>query len=100
MPLTRFRFFFCLLQLLVTGQAPKPELTQEFWNSQSFIRSFMGDYGFRTEVEPRISKSEQFVLREVVAKAENQLEEAIKFLEQEVSEESSPALDYALGNMY
>ena len=63
-------FFFCLLQLLVTGRAPKPELTQEFWNSQSFIRSFMGDYGFRTEVEPRISKSEQFVLREVVAKAE------------------------------
>lgn len=40
----------------------------------------MGDYGFRSEVEPRISKSEQFVLREVRAKAENQLDEAIEYL--------------------
>ena len=60
----------------------------------------MGDYGFRSEIEPRISKSEQSVLREVVAKAENQLVEAILYLEEKVEDKSSPALDYALGSMY
>ena len=60
----------------------------------------MGDYGFRSEVEPRISKSEQFVLREVRAKAENQLDEAIEYLFEKTSSKSSAALDFALGSMY
>ena len=42
----------------------------------------MGDYGFRSEVEPRISKSESFILCEVIAKSENNLEEAIVYLEE------------------
>ena len=64
------------------GKAPTFELTNDFWNNPTFVRSFMGDYGFRSETEPRISKSESFILREVVAKSENQLAEAISFLEE------------------
>ena len=55
----------------------------------------MGDYGFRSEVEPRISKSESFLLREVIAKSENNLEEAIVYLEEKIENDSSAALDFA-----
>ncbi|MDC3335991.1 tetratricopeptide repeat protein [Opitutales bacterium] len=79
---------------------PSYELTQDFWNSPSFVRSFMGDYGFRSEVEPRINKSEQFILKEVIAKAENQLDEAIEYLEKKIDQEVSAALDFALATMY
>ena len=76
--------FFC--SHFVLALPPKPELTRDFWNNPSFVKSFMGDYGFRSEIEPRISKAEQSVLAEVVAKAENQLGEAIEYLENKVDE--------------
>lgn len=82
------------------ANAPLPSLTQDFWNDPAFIRGFMGDYGFRSEVEPRIDKSEQFILREVVAKAENQLEDATVYLEGKITSKTSAALDFALGTMY
>jgi tetratricopeptide (TPR) repeat protein len=92
-------FLTCPL-LCVWGFAPNPSLTKDFWNSPQFVQSFMGSYGFRSEIEPRISKAEQYLLREVVAKAENQLEEAIQFLEKKVNEKSSAAIDFALATMY
>ena len=60
----------------------------------------MGDYGFRSEIEPRINKSEQFILKEVIAKAENQLDEAIEYLEMKIDQKVSAALDFALATMY
>ena len=60
----------------------------------------MGEYGFRSEIEPKISRSEQEVLRQVVAKAENQLLEAIAYLEAEIDSDNSAALDFALATMY
>jgi len=91
---------FAFPLLLSFGFAPDPALTTEFWNSPPFVRSFMGSYGFRSEIEPRINKSEQFILREVVAKSENQIEDAISYLEQKIDEESSAAIDFALATMY
>lgn len=84
----------------LAGRAPAPALTQGFWNDPAFIRGFMGDYGFRSEVEPRIDKEEQFILREVIAKAENRMEEAIVYLEEKTTDKTSAALDFALGTMY
>ena len=92
--------FFLLFPSLLAGMAPKPELTRDFWNNPSFVRSFMGEYGFRSEIEPKISRSEQEVLRQVVAKAENQLLEAIAYLEAEIDSDNSAALDFALATMY
>ena len=82
------------------GKAPSYQLTSDFWNNPTFVQSFMGDYGFRSEVEPRISKSESFILREVIAKSENNLEQAIVYLEEKIQDDSSAALDFALGTMY
>ena len=84
----------------VHGFAPDHELTKDFWNHPHFVESFMGSYGFRSEIEPTISKAEQYLLREVIAKAEGQLEEAIAYLENKIEDKSSPALDFALGTMY
>ena len=82
------------------GKAPSYQLTSDFWNNPTFVQSFMGDYGFRSEVEPKISKSESFILREVIAKSENNLEQAIVYLEEKIKDDSSAALDFALGTMY
>ena len=86
--------------MTLLGKAPSFELTSDFWNNPTFVQSFMGDYGFRSEIEPRISKSESFILREVIAKGENKLDEAIVYLEEEIEDDSSAALDFALGTMY
>ena len=64
--------------------APAPELTEDFWNSPSFVRSFIGDYGFRAEIEPKINNAEKTIIKEVIAKAENQLDDAIEYLEQKI----------------
>ena len=54
-----FSILFALFSLApgLAAKAPPPELTQDFWNDPAFVRGFMGDYGFRSEVEPRIDKS-------------------------------------------
>ena len=94
-------FFFALISgITAFGKAPTFQLTNDFWNNPTFVRSFMGDYGFRSEIEPRISKSESFILREVIAKSENNLDEAIGYLEEKIEDDSSAALDFALGTMY
>ena len=94
-------FLFSLSSIIsLLGKAPSFQLTSDFWNNPTFVKSFMGDYGFRSEVEPRISKSESFILREVIAKSENNLEEAIVYLEEKIEDDSSAALDFALGTMY
>ena len=94
-------FLFSLSSIIsLFGKAPSYQLTSDFWNNPTFVQSFMGDYGFRSEVEPRITKSESFILREVIAKSENNLEEAIVYLEEKIENDSSAALDFALGTMY
>ncbi len=93
--------FLSVLPLVsIHGFAPDHELTKDFWNHPHFVESFMGSYGFRSEIEPTISKAEQYLLREVIAKAEGQLEEAIAYLESKIDDKSSAALDFALGTMY
>lgn len=95
-------FFLFYLSPIISllGKAPSFQLTSDFWNNPTFVQSFMGDYGFRSEIEPRISKSESFILREVIAKSENNLDEAILYLEDKIKDDSSAALDFALGTMY
>lgn len=90
----------CLPFVPIHGFAPDPALTKDFWNHPQFVESFMGNYGFRSEIEPRISKSEQYLLREVIAKRENQLEDAITYLEKKVDDKNSAAIDFALATMY
>ncbi|MBC8348155.1 MAG: tetratricopeptide repeat protein [Verrucomicrobia bacterium] len=100
----RFRqWSLVVVQIIVSAKlfaAPEHRLTRDFWTSPEFVRSFMGDYGFRTEVEPKITRSEQQMIGEVVAKAQQDLQEAITYLAGKTSLESSAALDFALATMH
>ncbi len=91
----------CANLLLALGipAAPEHRLTREFWNSPEFVRSFVGDYGFRSEIEPKVSRAEQQLLREVVTKAQINLNEAVTHLAAKVKPESSAAVDFALATM-
>ena len=84
---------------LAAFSAPDYRLTREFWHSPEFVRSFMGDYGFRTEIEPKVSRTEQQVLREASARAQNDLGEAVQYLSGKLKTESSAAIDFALATM-
>ena len=90
---------FAALFTSALGAAPEHSLTREFWNSPAFVRSFMGDYGFRADVEPKVSKTEQTLLREVSARAANELPAAIEHLAAKIQPDSSPALDFALATL-
>ena len=99
-----FRQCSLLLALVIAAaklfSVPEHRLTREFWTSPEFVKSFMGDYGFRTEVEPKVTRSEQQMIWEVVAKAQKDLQEAITYLTGKTSLESSAALDFALATMH
>ena len=100
----RFRqWSLVVAQIIVSAKlfaAPEHRLTRDFWTSPEFVRSFMGDYGFRTEVEPKVTRTEQQMIGEVVAKAQKDLQEAITYLAGKMSLESSAALDFALATMH
>lgn len=81
--------------LLPLGQA----LGRDFWSSPRFIRSFVGDYGFRTAIEPRVDRKEQELLRKVVSQAQNDHVAAIAILEKDIRRDSSAALDFTLATL-
>ncbi|MBU62041.1 MAG: hypothetical protein CMI26_06025 [Opitutae bacterium] len=97
------KWSLALAQVIVSAKlfaAPEHRLTRDFWTSPEFVRSFMGDYGFRTEVEPKVTRNEQQMIGEVVAKSQKDLQEAITYLADKTSLKSSAALDFALATMY
>ena len=81
--------------LLPLGQA----LGRDLWSSPRFIRSFVGDYGFRTAIEPRVDRKEQELLRKVVSQAQNDHVAAIAILEKDLRRDSSAALDFTLATL-
>ncbi|MFP6901800.1 MAG: tetratricopeptide repeat protein [Opitutales bacterium] len=92
---------------LIHGQVPAPykllpishALGNEFWSSPDFIRSFIGDYGFRSQIEPRIDRKEQELLRKVISQAQTDHLLAIATLEKAIKPDSSAALDFTLATL-
>ncbi len=82
--------------LLPIGQA----LGRDFWSSPRFLRSFVGDYGFRPEIEPRVDRHEQDLLRKVVSQAQSDHLAAIAILDKEIKRDSSAALDFTLATLH
>ena len=77
----------------------KAALGNDFWSHPRFLQSFLGDYGFRTEVEPGVDQAEREVLRKVVSQAPDDLRMAITTLEGQTKENSSAALDFTLATL-
>ena len=95
------------LEQVVAQENDLPELLpishvlgREFWSSPRFIRSFVGDYGFRAGIEPKVDRKEQDLLRKVVSQAQNDHVAAIQTLQKEIKQDSSAALDFTLATLH
>lgn len=65
-----------------------------------FKKRFLGSYGAVSELEPVVSRDEATLLQELYQLlSNNQLPEAIAKIESILTEESSAAMDYTLGNL-
>ena len=69
------------------------------WSDPVFINRFLGTYGARSDIEPRVSAAEQELLRNLLPQIENDPEAAADALERELRADSSAALDFTLGNL-
>ncbi len=73
---------------------------REFWTDPAFVESFMGTYGFATDIEPTITRDEQNFLAELIELIQEDPRLAIERLEAALTADSSAALDFVLGNLY
>ncbi len=73
---------------------------REFWSDPAFVDGFMGTYGFATDIEPSITRSEQELLGGIVELMEDDPQAAAEKLEGGLTEGSSAALDFVLGNLH
>jgi tetratricopeptide (TPR) repeat protein len=72
-----------------------------FWNSETFIKSFLGSYGFHAGVEPKLATPEdQQFYQSIATVVREDARKAIATLEQYVTAETSAVLDYTLATLY
>ncbi len=82
-------------------QAPKNQYPMALWNDPNFQKQFMGTYGIRTDIEPEVTEVERETLSQVMnLMAEEELEQARKYLEKTVTADSSALFDFILGNIF
>lgn len=84
--------------LLLTVQ-PGARAVGGIWEDPDFIDRFTATYGVRGDQEPEVSRDEQNLLREVAARMPDNPEEAATILQRELTDDSSAALDFTLGNL-
>jgi len=76
-------------------------LTQNSWDKPEFVKRFVGSYGFRSETEPTITSEESEVFQEVANfMSEGNVDAAIAKVKSSITDESSAALQFTLGNLY
>ena len=87
---------FLYLTTSLTAQNPADSL----WQDPSFIKSFIGSYGFLAGAEPEISAEEVDALRDLIDIIGVRPKAAIEQLEQQITAETSAAFDFILANLY
>ena len=92
------RFFCALLYLSVPLKAQNPADTM--WKDPSFIKSFIGSYGFLAGAEPKVSAEEVDALRDLIDVISVRPKTAIEQLEQQINADTSAAFDFILANLY
>jgi len=80
------------------AQSPNPAASQ--WNDPSFVKEFIGSYGFLAGAEPQISDEEKEGLRALVDLIKVSPKAAIQQLEPQINKSSSAAFDFILANLY
>ncbi len=95
-----------MVLLPVAGLAQTFPLSPNSWDNPDFVDRFLGSYGVRTDIEPKISESEAALFNELMAQVQNnQMPQAIAqlkaFLDANTGAEEPPsaALPFTLANM-
>ncbi len=100
---------FALIITLLIGSAalqaqyPSSEFESQWqlkWSDPTFVDSFIGSYPPLEDSEPKITKEEVEVFREVIELIKTSPSAAAQRLESEVNENSSAAMIFVLANLY
>jgi tetratricopeptide (TPR) repeat protein len=75
-------------------------LSENLWSNPEFQNRFIGSYGFDTAITPKITADEQEIFKLLVPLMQNNTNGAIQKLRSSITNDSSAALDYTLGNLY
>lgn len=73
-------------------------LSENTWSNPEFVDRFMGTYGVDTEKSPSVTKEEADVFRQVAAVANNNPNAATTIIRNNLTPDSSAALDFAMAN--
>ena len=96
-----WRIVFVVCVALICGETWAQELGN-FWKEPAFQKAFMGSYGFRSEIEPRVTVVEKEVMEKVLKlmSGDNEAHKAIDLLKKNIKPSSSAVFDFTLANLY
>ncbi|MDQ8194296.1 tetratricopeptide repeat protein [Coraliomargarita sp. SDUM461004] len=75
-------------------------INTHLWSDTTFVNEFLGSYGFLAGAEPQISDEEKEALRNLIDLIKASPKAAIQALEPQITQSSSAAFDFILGNLY
>ena len=76
------------------------ELRDTSLDSAEFKARVTAAYGVNSEIEPKLTSADRDFLNKILPHLQNNLQEAIRLVEEEVDGESNVAFDFMLGNLY
>jgi len=79
-----------------------PEDAAAFWREPAFRDAFMGSYGMRAEIEPRVTVVERELMEKVMALmgGDDGNVQAVALIEKNLEPASSAVFDFTLGNIH
>lgn len=76
------------------------DISNQLWSDPTFVKEFLGSYGFLAGAEPQISNEEKEALRNLIDLIKASPKAAIQALEPQITKSSSAAFDFILANLY
>lgn len=90
--------------IVSSARDDKPDAAQNelahFWNNPEFVKSFMGSYGFASEIEPKLSPEEQVFLTTLRPLLQDDPMKAAREIEARLRPESSALLNFLLASIH
>ena len=94
-------FFIATATASLSAQSGRiNQIAGQLWNDETFVKKFLGSYGFLAGYEPQISDEEKDALRGLIDLIKVSPELAIQQLEPQITKDSSAAFDFILANLY
>ncbi|ADE55283.1 tetratricopeptide repeat protein [Coraliomargarita akajimensis] len=84
--------------LCAQSELSNPTINQ--WEDPTFVKEFLGEYGFLAGYEPKISEEEKDALRALIDLIKVSPKAAIEQLEPQIKASTSAAFDFILANLY